>query len=569
MHDIAIRGGVVVDGTGAPARRGDVGITDGLITAVGDVGSARRTIQADGQVVAPGFVDVHTHIDAQVCWDTTLSPSSLHGVTTMLAGNCGFTLAPINEHEADYLVRMLAIVEGMPLDALQAGVACTWTSTGEYLDYVDRGLAVNAGFMVGHSALRRVVMREDATKRTATATEIDAMVRLLRSGLGAGALGFSSSWGIAHSDANGDPVPSRFAPVDELVTLAGQCRDFAGTSLEFLPKFVDRFDQSQADLLTGLSVAAQRPLNWNVLRITVKELAEANEALRQSDHAKAQGGKVVGLTMPIPSRARFSFFTGFVLNALPGWGEVLGLPHEERVVALRDVDVRRRLEQSALSAPGPMREIAEWDRRVITETFTPQTKKYEGRLVADIARDEGKSAFDALLDIVCEDNLLTMFTRPPSAPSADDWSLIADACRTGRTMIGASDAGAHLDFTAYFDYPVYVIEQAVRRYGVLALEEAVQMLTSIPADLYGLRGRGRLVEGACADVVVFDADSVASGVLGMRFDLPAGAGRLYAEPAGVAHVLVNGASIVEGTDLTDERPGTLLRAGRDTVTPAL
>jgi N-acyl-D-aspartate/D-glutamate deacylase len=579
MHDIAIRGGVVIDGTGAPASRADIGITSGRITAIGEVGAARRTIEADGQIVAPGFVDgqivapgfvdVHTHIDAQVCWDTTLSPSSLHGVTTMLAGNCGFTLAPINEHEADYLVRMLAIVEGMPLEALQAGVPCTWTSTGEYLDYVDHGLAVNTGFMVGHSALRRVVMREDATKRAATPQEVEAMVQMLRAGLSTGALGFSSSYGIAHSDANGDPVPSRFAPVDELVTLARQCRDFEGTSLEFLPKFVDRFDTDQAALLAGLSVAAQRPLNWNVLRITVKELAEANEALRQSDHAKDLGGKVVGLTMPIPSRARFSFFTGFVLNALPGWGEVLGLPHEQRVVALRDPEVRRRLAESAPNAPGPMREISEWDRRIITETFTPQTKKYEGRVVADIAREEGKSAFDALLDIVCEDNLLTMFTRLPSAPSADDWQLTVEACRTGRTMIGASDAGAHLDFTAYFDYPVYVIEQAVRRYGVLALEEAVQMLTSIPADLYGLRDRGRLVEGAHADVVVFDADSVASGTIGMRFDLPAGAGRLYAEPEGVAHVLVNGQPIVLDSKMTDERPGTLFRAGRDTATPAL
>ena len=569
MHDLAIRGGVVIDGTGTARRRADVAITDGVITGIGDVGESRRSIDVDGQIVAPGFVDVHTHIDAQVCWDTTLAPSSLHGVTTMLAGNCGFTLAPINEHEADYLVRMLAIVEGMPLDALQAGVPCTWTSTGEYLDHVDRGLAVNTGFMVGHSALRRVVMRDDATKRSATPAEIDLMVHLLRAGLTAGALGFSSSYGIAHSDANGDPVPSRFAPVDELVALAGQCRDFGGTSLEFLPKFVDRFDPEQADLLASLSVAAQRPLNWNVLRITVKELAEANEALRQSDHAKSKGGKVVGLTMPIPSRARFSFFTGFVLNALPGWGEVLGLPVEQRVVALRDPAVRQRLFESAPSAPGPMKEISEWDRRVITQTFTPRTKKYEGRVVADIAREEGKTPFDALLDIVCADNLLTMFTRLPSAPAADDWKLTVEACRTGRTMIGASDAGAHLDFTAYFDYPVYVIEQAVRRYGVLELEEAVQMLTSIPADLYGLRGRGRLAEGAHGDVVVFDADSVASGTIGMRFDLPAGAGRLYAEPEGVSHVLVNGSPIVEDALFTDARPGTVFRAGRDTETPAL
>ncbi len=569
MHDIAVRGGLVIDGTGVAARRADVGITGGRVTAIGDVGEARRSIDVEGQVVAPGFVDVHTHIDAQVCWDTSLSPSSLHGVTTMLAGNCGFTLAPINPDHADYLVRMLAIVEGMPLEALQAGVPCDWTSTSEYLDRVDGTLAVNAGFMVGHSALRRVAMGEAATQREATAAEIAVMVQMLRAGLAAGGLGFSSSWGVAHTDAAGDPVPSRFAPVSELVTLAAQCRDFAGTSLEFLPKYVDRFDPAQAELLASLSAAAQRPLNWNVLRITVNELAQANEALRQADHAKSMGGKVVGLNMPIPSRARFSFLTGFVLGALPGWGEVIGLPVDERVRALRDPDVRRRLEASAPNAVGPMREISEWDKRVIVETFTPQTKKYEGRVTADIARNEGKSAFDALLDIVCEDNLRTMFTRLASAPSADDWHLIIDACRTGRTMIGASDAGAHLDFTAYFDYPVYVIEHAVRRHGVLALEEAVQMLTSVPADLYGLRDRGRLVEGACADIVVFDPATVGSGTITTRFDLPAAAGRLYAEPVGVSHVLVNGAPIVENATFTDDRPGTLLRAGRDTITPSL
>lgn len=569
MHDLVIRGGMVIDGTGAPARRADVAIAGGRIVAIGEVGEAKRSIDVDGQVVAPGFVDVHTHIDAQVCWDTTLSPSSLHGVTTMLAGNCGFTLAPMTTKDADYLVRMLSIVEGMPLDALQAGVPCDWTSTGEYLDRVDGSLAVNAGFMVGHSALRRVVMGDDATTREATPAEMEAMVAMLRGGLAAGGMGFSSSWGIAHTDGNGDPVPSRSAPVDELVTLARQCRDFAGTSLEFLPVYVDRFEQDQADLLASLSTAAQRPVNWNVMRVTVKDLDGANEAMRQGDYAKSKGGKVVGLNMPIPSRARFSFLTGFVLGALPNWGDVIGLEPQARKQALLDPDIRRRLEESIPSAQASMREIGEFDKRIITEAFTPETKKYEGRVVADIARDEGKRPFDALLDIVCADDLQTMFTRLPSAPSADDWQLIVDACRTGRTMIGASDAGAHLDFTAYFDYPVYVLEHAVRRHGVIGLEEAVQMLTSIPADLYGLVDRGRLVVGAHADVVVFDPDTVASGTIAARFDLPAGAARLYAEPVGVSHVLVNGAPIVADAVYTDERPGTLLRSGRDTNTPSM
>jgi N-acyl-D-aspartate/D-glutamate deacylase len=569
MHDLAIRGGLVVDGTGAARRRADVGITGGRIVAIGEVGAAHRNLDVDGQVVAPGFVDVHTHIDAQVCWDGTLAPSSLHGVTTMLAGNCGFTLAPITPEHADYLVRMLAIVEGMPLEALQAGVPCNWTSTAQYLDRIDGTLAVNAGFMVGHSALRRVVMGQAATQRAATSDEVEAMVVMLRAGLGAGALGFSSSWGLAHLDASSDPVPSRFATLDELATLARQCRDFPGTSIEFIPKYVDRFDPEQVEVLTRLSTEAARPLNWNVLRMTANDFAGANEALRQSDYARDHGAKVIGLTMPIPSRARFSFHSGFVLGALPGWGEVIGLPIEARERALRDPEVRRRLEASAPTAPGPMKEISEWGKRVIVETFTPQTKKYEGRLVADIARDEGKGDFDALLDIVCADGLRTMFTRLPSWPSADDWRLTIDACRSGRAILGASDAGAHLDFTAYFDYPVYVLEQAARRFGVISVEEAVQMMTSIPADLYGLRDRGRLVEGAYADVVVFDPDTVASGPVSMRFDLPAGAGRLYAEPEGVSNVVVNGKPIVEEAMLTAARPGTLLRSGRDTVTPSM
>jgi N-acyl-D-aspartate/D-glutamate deacylase len=462
-----------------------------------------------------------------------------------------------------------AIVEGMPLAALQAGVPCDWSSTGEYLDRIDGTLSVNAGFMVGHSALRRVVMAEEATRRTANEQEVAAMIRLLRAGLAAGALGFSSSFGVAHLDAHGDPVPSRFASKDELLALASQCRDFAGTSLEFLPRHIDRFDREQADMLAQLSAAAQRPLNWNVLRINTAELHEASEALRQADHARSMGAKVIGLTMPIPSRARFSFATGFVLGALSGWESTMKLPIDERARALRDPEVRRRLEASAAQTTGPLLEVADWHARVIVETFDPQVKKYEGRVVADIARAEGKRPFDALLDIVCADGLRTLFSRLPTSPSADDWKLTIDACRTGRTLIGASDAGAHLDFTAYFDYPIYVLQEAVRRHGVVSLEEAVQLLTSVPADLYGLRDRGRVSIGAHADLVVFDPDRVASGDLMTRFDLPAGAGRLFAEPTGVGHVLVNGEVIVEGTEVTAARPGTLLRSGRDTRTPSL
>jgi N-acyl-D-aspartate/D-glutamate deacylase len=572
MLDLVIRNGDVIDGTGAPRRRADVAIAGGRIVALrepDDGVEAGEQIDATGRIVAPGFVDVHSHFDAQVFWDPALSPSSLHGITSTFAGNCGFTLAPLTPDAVDYLVRMLAVVEGMPLPALRAGVPGDWTSTGEFLDRVEGTLAINIGFMVGHSALRRVVMGADATRRTSTSEELAAMIELLRAGLAAGGLGFSSSWGVAHFDGDGDPVPSMFADPHELIELARVCREFEGTSLEFLPTRVDRFDPEQLHLLTTMSAVAQRPLNWNVIRVTDNNRDDTERVLAAGAHAQANGAKLVALNMPIPSRARFSFKNGFVLDALPGWSDVLSLPLDERLDALRDPEVRAQLEAGAAKVDGPLGETADWANRVITQTFTPEAARYQGRNVGDIAREEGKSLLDALLDVVCSDALETTFTRPITEPSRADWVASVEAWRDGRVMIGASDAGAHLDFTAYFDYPVYIIQKAVREHGVLPLEEAVHLMTDVPARLYGLRERGRLEVGNHADVVVFDERTLASGEIATRFDLPAGAGRLYAEPVGVEHVLVNGVTIVADGTLTGARPGTLLRSGRDTYTPSL
>ncbi len=563
--DLVITGGTVVDGTGGPSRPADIGIRDGRVVAVGDLpDDARATIDAGGRVVAPGFVDVHTHVDAQVLWDPLLTPSSLHGVTTAIGGNCGFTLSPLDSESTDYLVRMLAVVEGMPLDALRAGVPGDWRSTAEYLDRLDGTLAVNAGFSVGHSALRRVVMGEEATQRTARPDEMAAMVTLLRDGLRAGALGFSSSWGPAHFDADGAPVPSRAADLSELLGLAAVCGEFDGTALEFIPGRVDAFGPTEREVLVKMSTAARRPLNWNVVRIGADTVDDARALVDAVAPARDGGGRVVGLNMPIPSRARFSFLTGFVLEALPGWGPVMALPVPERLEALRDPAVRARLAATRPEHAG-LREIAEFSNRVIAEVFDPALAHLAGRPVADLADEHGVTPLEALLDVACADGLRTTFTRPPSEPSSDDWAAMVAVWREGGMVIGGSDAGAHLDFTAYFDYPVWVLEHGVRRHGALSVEEAVHLMTAVPAALYGLRDRGVLRVGAAADVVVFDPETVASGPLETRFDLPAGAGRLYGEPVGVDAVLVNGTVIVDhGAPVGDARPGTLLRSGRDT-----
>lgn len=568
MHDVVIKGGQVVDGTGADRSAADVGIDDGWITALGgDVGAARRTIDADGRVVAPGFVDVHTHLDVQGFWDPLLTPSPLHGVTTVLGGNCGFTVAPLDGDAADYLMRMLAKVEGMPLESLEQGVPWDWTSTADYLDRLDGKLALNGGFSVGHSALRRVVMGEAATQRHATPDEIDRMGDLLRDGLQAGAIGFSSTWSTTHNDAEGRPVPSRWATADELIALAAACREFEGTSLEFLPG-VGRWDDEAQQVMIDMTVAAQRPLNWNIITVSAQSLPHWRKKLALSDAAHAAGGKVVGLVIPRSPAARFCFRSGFVLDAIPGWEAAMALRPSEKLALLRDPNERARLHEAS-QQPSPVRHLAEWNAYRVVETFSADTKRYAGRLVADIASEEGKHPFDALIDIVVADELRTSFCFAREDDAHEDWVARDQVWRDPRAVVGASDAGAHLDMLATFSFATDLLAFGVRDHGLLTTEEAVRLLTTVPAELYGLRHRGRLAEGWRGDVVVFDEATVGSNEVSTRFDLPGGAGRLYAGAHGVHHVLVNGDPIVTDGELTGSTPGVLLRSGRDTATPSL
>ncbi|MGE3621797.1 MAG: amidohydrolase family protein [Acidimicrobiia bacterium] len=567
-HDLLVRGGLVVDGSGGPRRPADVAVDDGRIVAVGrGLGPARRVVEAEGRIVAPGFVDVHTHLDVQGFWDPMLTPSPLHGVTTALGGNCGFTVAPLDGDAAPYLMRMLAKVEGMPLTSLERGVPWDWGTTAEFLDRLEGRLALNTGFSVGHSALRRVVMGPDATERHATPDELAAMLRLLHDGLSAGALGFSSTWSPAHNDHDGRPVPSRAAAPSELVALAAACRDHPGTSLEFLAG-AGEWDAATRDVIVDMSVAAGRPLNWNVISGTAESLDRWLDKLAVSDLARARGGKVVGLALPRSPAARFCMRSGFALDALVGWDAAMALPDDEKLALLTDPDGRRRLAEDA-DRPSAYRHLADWGGYRIMETFSPDTERFEGRVVADIARDLDKDPFDALVDIVVADELRTSFCIARPDDTADDWAARARLWRDPRVVVGASDAGAHLDMLTTYTYPTDLLGLAVREHGLLGVEEAVRMLTAEPAELYGLRDRGVLRPGAWADVVVFDQDEVGPGEITTRFDLPGGAGRLYAGADGVGHVIVNGVPIVEDGELTASTPGRVLRAGRDTATPSL
>jgi N-acyl-D-aspartate/D-glutamate deacylase len=567
MFDCLITGGSVVDGSGAPARAMDVGIQDGRVAAMGRLdGPARRTLDAGDLVVAPGFVDIHTHFDAQAFWDPTLSPSPLHGVTSVVGGNCGFSIAPLVPEAGDYLKRMLARVEGMPLESLEAGVPWNWTSFGEYLERLDGTLSVNAGFLVGHSALRRVVMGEDAVGRAARPGEIDAMVRLLRESIRQGGLGFSSSRAPTHNDGDGRPVPSRWAEREELIALCRAIRDLPGTALEFLPT-VGPFSQEVHELMTDMSLAAGRPLNWNVLGVGPGSGGVVASQLGASDHAAARGAVVVALTPSQVIGLRINLVSGFLFDALPGWGEVIGLPLEQRRAALADPAVRRRLAEGARSpAAGPFRFFTAWEKLRIDEVFEPANAAWKGRRVGELAAERGVEPFDAMLDLSLSEDLRTSYMPEMPGDDEESWQRRAEVWRDPRTLIGASDAGAHLDMIDTFVCSTALLGGGVRERGLLSLEEAVHQLSFLPARLYGIRDRGLLAPGCHADVVVFDPARVGPGPIHTRYDLPAGAGRLYAEAEGIEHVLVGGIEVARGKKLTDARPGSLIEPGRDTDT---
>jgi N-acyl-D-aspartate/D-glutamate deacylase len=566
MLDVLIRGGEVVDGTGAPRRRADVGIADGKVVAIGNVtDTAKKTIDATGKLVTPGFIDLHTHYDAQAFWDTSLSPSPLHGVTTVMAGNCGFTIAPLTPQDGDYLMRMLARVEGMPLESLQEGVPWNWSTTGEFLDAIDGKLMPNAGFLVGHSALRRVVMHDDATRREATPEEIEAMKELLRAGLRAGGMGFSSTWSTSHNDHTGVPVPSRHGSREELIALCSVVSEFPGTTLEFIPA-VGRFERETFELMADMSAAANRPLNWNLLQVYAQNWDLVQHQLEGYDVAKERGGKVLALTLPDTFRTRLNLRSGFILDILNGWDELMALPPEEKLAMLRDPKGRQEMNDKAQSTVGPTRSIGNWAAYMLLETFSEKWKPYQGRLIGDIAKELGKEPWDALADIVVDDNLNTVITVPDKGQGDDTWARRVEVWRDDRAIVGASDAGAHLDMIDSFSFSTTLLARAVRERNLMSFEEAITHLTDKPARLYGLRDRGRLEEGYFADVVVLDPETVGPGEVYMKFDLPGGAGRVYGEAIGIEHVIVNGVPAVENGEILDARPGALIRSGRDTDT---
>jgi N-acyl-D-aspartate/D-glutamate deacylase len=463
---------------------------------------------------------------------------------------------------------MMAKVEGMPLAALENGIDWKWRSFGDYLARLDGNLGVNAGFLVGHCALRRRVMGADAVGGTASDAQVDQMRALLDESIAAGGLGFSTSRAYTHSDGDGAPVPSRSATPDEVLAMCEIVRDHAGTTLEFITDgCLKGFTDDEMDLMGRMSATARRPLNWNVLTVDASDPARTEHQLDASTRAAAMGGRVVALTMPTLVGMNMNFGSYCALYLLPGWKEILELPLAEKIAKLRDPAVRAEMDRRAHSPEaGVVRRLAGWKGYIIGDTFSDANRPLSGRTVGEIAAERGTEPFDTLLDVVIADDLRTVLWPAPTDDDRDSWTKRAEVWRDDRVLIGGSDAGAHLDRMCGAPYTTGFLADCLRGRRLLSMEEAVRLMTSAPASLFGLRDRGTLRTGAFADIVVFDPGTVDAGPIYMKKDLPGSSSRLVADAVGVEHVLVNGRETVRSGAATGDLPGTLMRSGRDTDT---
>ncbi|MFD5230428.1 amidohydrolase family protein [Streptomyces qaidamensis] len=572
MLDHVIKGATLVDGTGAPGYTADVGIRDGRIAVVGTVSEEAQSVEdATGLVLTPGFVDPHTHYDAQLFWDPYATPSLNHGVTTVAGGNCGFTLAPLHPdrpEDADYTRRMMSRVEGMALVALEEGAPWNWHSFGEYLDALEGRIAVNAGFMVGHCALRRYVMGPDAVGGQPSQEQLAAMVRLLREAMDAGAWGLSTTQSSSHSDGDGQPVASRHAQPAELLALSRAVGECEGTQIEaIVAGCLDQFSDAEIDLFVEMSAVAGRPLNWNVLTIDAAVPERVPRQLLASEQARKAGGRVVALTMPILTPMNMSLGTFCALNLIPGWGPVLGLPVPERIEKLRDPDVRAELLRRARSKEaGVFRRLANFGRYVIGDTYSEANAGLTGRVVNEIAEERGQEPFACLVEICANDGLRTVLWPMPTDNDPASWELRARTWQHEDVLLGGSDAGAHLDRMCGAPYTTRFLGDCLRGRKLVGLEQAVKMLTDDPARLFGLRERGQVREGWHADLVLLDPERIDAGPATLVHDLPGDSPRLDSRALGVRAVWVNGVEAIRDDVVTGAVPGRVLRSGRDTET---
>jgi N-acyl-D-aspartate/D-glutamate deacylase len=555
-YDLLIRGGTLVDGTGAPGRRGDLAIRAGMIAALGEVdGDADRTLEADGHVVAPGFVDIHTHYDAQLLWDRMLTISPWHGVTSVVIGNCGFGVAPTRPEHRELILKTLESVEGMSLEALQTGVGSDWPfeSFPEYLDAIEsRGTAINVGALVGHTPVRLYVMGEEATEREATPEEIAQMRRIVTEALEAGAVGFATSKAPTHVGYAGRPVPSRAASLEEISALAA-CLGETGRGLLQATIGVGFF----LDELAGIQQQTGRPVSWTALLGGLFGPDGHRGVLERSAKLQENGVRVIPQVSCRPLVVEFQFKAPFPFESLPLFKQVSEADFEGRKRIYADPAFRAEFRERA--GQGVLASRLEH----VTISECPGEPALDERNLGEVATERGLPAADLALDLSLASELEARFRMPVANT---DEAVVSELINHHSTMLGLSDAGAHASQLCDACAPTHLLGHWVRERGALPLEEAVRQLTSEPAEVFGLVDRGTLAVGRPADVTVFDPKTVGCSPLRRVRDFPAGADRLVADASGIRAVIVNGVLLREdGADTLEPDgplPGQVLRGRR-------
>jgi N-acyl-D-amino-acid deacylase len=555
-YDLLIKNGTVVDGTGAAPIHADVGIKDGVIVDIGQLSAAAtRIIDATDLIVAPGFVDPHTHYDAQICWDDVTSPSCWHGVTTIMMGNCGVGLAPCRPEAREVAAWDLVNVEAIPFEVLKQGVTWDWESFPEYMAAAARrGSGLNMGFLCALTPFRHYVMGEESMERAATDSETREVTRLLREAMDAGAFGFTTTSARQHLGYKGRPLACRLASHDELRSYSRVLRDVGRGAIEIaLTSEASRVSADERALLELFLSESGRPVTWLALLNRDDDPEAVQNTLKETSDLIARGAIPQCTCRPFIFQIDVS--KPFILASMQCWVPVLNQTVERQIEILRSPQFRADFREALKR---PLIFTGRWEVMTVLEAQNPQLAHYVGRNIADIARERGADALDTFLDLAIEDNLAMQFNY--ILFNADE-SRIPELITDARTMIGLSDGGAHVDSICDAGYATYLLGTWVRERKAMTLEHAVKRITSEPADFFGISKRGRIAPGMAADFAIFDLATVGSDVTGtMRQDLPGGGRRLVMTARGVEYTIVNGEVLFEHGVDTGARAGQVLHS---------
>ncbi|RLA09151.1 MAG: amidohydrolase [Gammaproteobacteria bacterium] len=559
MHDLIIRNARIVDGLGNPEFMGDVAVDGDTIVGVGKLADdqARQTLDAGGLVLSPGFVDPHTHYDAQVAWDKLMTCSPEHGVTTVVIGNCGVGVAPVRDDMREFLMGDLVNVEGIPLDDMQQGIDWTWESFGEYLNELDKGgLGANIAALVAMTPLRHYVMGSDSLYRAGNVSEIAQMGELFSDAMEQGAFGFSTTIIGVHVGYGGKPVACRNATLDEYRVLCQALKKIGRGSIELALKLTGNVGEQERELLTLLVNESDRPVTWLAV---VNQAERPDSYLERLDALEDLLGwdKAVPQTTCRPLRFQLDLANPYILGVFPTWQPIMQMSREEKIRCYRDPEFRQSFRDDLVNIPAFGSNV--WKRFYVLDGVSDQARGFaEKKLtIAEIARDWDMDPMDCFCELALEDELRTTFDLIAlNYDENDTIPLVQDK----RLMIGLSDGGAHLNMLCDAGYSTHMLERWVRDTGALSLEEGVRKLTSEPADFFGISNRGRIAAGCKADLVLFNPDTIACGDKQVVNDLPSGGKRFVTPAMGIHATFVNGEMLYKNGEHVGGLPGKVLRS---------